>query len=402
MAEARWNVRVMAGGPAVAEELRWAGGAEADARALAAKAAGEAVVLEEVESGQAGLLAEAVRAAGGDAAFSPGPTARVVLAGTRAVFDALGPALERGTGDLKEIGRAIAQARQASRRDRFQIALPGGRRLDLGPRPALMGIVNVTPDSFSGDGLAGDPEAAVARAVRHVEAGADLLDVGGESTRPGSDPVAPGEELRRVVPVIERLAGRVGVPISIDTRRGRVAREALAAGAAIINDVTGLQGDPDVAAAAAERGAAVIVMHMLGEPKTMQREPRYDNVLADVCRHLRRGLDRARQAGIPGERSIVDPGIGFGKTLDHNLAILARLGEVRSLGRPVLVGVSRKRFIGDLTGVERPADRAFGTAAACALAVAAGALLLRVHDVAEMRQAAAVAAAIAEKGRPLP
>jgi dihydropteroate synthase len=243
----------------------------------------------------------------------------------------------------------------------------------------------------------------VAQALRQVEAGADLLDVGGESTRPGSDPVSADEELRRVLPVIERLIGkRVSVPLSVDTRRGRVAREALAAGATIVNDVTGLQGDPEVASAAADAGAAVVIMHMQGDPKTMQRRPRYDNLMADICRHLRQGLAAARRAGIPEDRTILDPGIGFGKTLDHNLEILARLGELKSLGRPILVGVSRKRFIGDLTGLARPADRTFGTAAACALALAAGAMILRVHDVPEMRQAAAVAAAIAAKGGPCP
>jgi len=261
-------------------------------------------------------------------------------------------------------------------------------------RPRIMGIVNVTPDSFSSDGLAGDPEAAVALGIRMAEDGADILDVGGESTRPGSDPVAEDEELRRVIPVVEALARRVRTPISIDTRRARVAREALAAGACVVNDVTALRGDPAMAATVAKSGAAVVLMHMQGEPKTMQDRPVYDNLMADICRFLRQSMALAAEAGVPEEKILVDPGIGFGKTLADNLQVLARLGQLRTLGLPILIGPSRKRFIGELTGIETPAERTYGTAAACALAVAAGALVLRVHDVRPVRQALAVAAAV--------
>ncbi|MBL7140085.1 MAG: dihydropteroate synthase [Planctomycetes bacterium] len=259
-----------------------------------------------------------------------------------------------------------------------------------------MGVLNVTPDSFSDGGRFISPADAVRQAERLAAEGADLIDVGGESTRPGSDPVPEDVELERVLPVVETLASRLQVPISIDTRRARVAREAASAGACLVNDVTGLQGDPDMPAAVAETGVGCVIMHMLGEPKTMQAHPQYDNLMADICRHLRRGMQAAHDAGVPDDAVIVDPGIGFGKTLAHNLEILARLGQLRTLGAPVMVGPSRKRFIGDLTGVETPADRVPGTAAACAMAVAAGALLVRVHDVAEVRQALAVAAAVAE------
>ncbi|MBE3071305.1 MAG: dihydropteroate synthase [Planctomycetes bacterium] len=292
-----------------------------------------------------------------------------------------------------EIGRALAN--HALRH--FDVRL-GARRLSLGPRPAVMGIVNVTPDSFSDGGLCLAARDAVAHAERLVAEGADLIDVGGESTRPGSDPVPEERELARVLPVIETLAARLDVPLSIDTRHARVAREAVAAGACLVNDVTGLQGDPDMAAAVAETGAGVVLMHMPGEPKTMQDRPHYDHLMADICRHLRRGLQAAADAGVPEDRLLVDPGIGFGKTLAHNLEILARLGQLRTLGRPILVGVSRKRFIGELAGVAAPAERTYGTAAACSLAVAAGALVLRVHDVREVRQALAVAAAITHAG----
>ncbi len=277
---------------------------------------------------------------------------------------------------------------------RFTLDLPGGP-LELGARPALMGIVNVTPDSFSDGGAFLDPDDAADHARRLVDQGADLLDIGGESTRPGSNPVDPETEAARVLPVLERLAGKVAVPISIDTRRGVVARRALDAGAAIVNDVTGLQGDPEVARAAANFGAGVVIMHMRGTPKTMQRDPAYEDLMGEIASHFRRGMAVAAEAGVPESRILVDPGIGFGKTLAHNLEILAHLTALGALGRPILVGPSRKRFVGELTGVDVPAERTFGTAGACAAAVLAGAHILRVHDVGPMRQAVDVAAAIA-------
>ncbi len=406
MADPRWNVRVIdPSDRAAAAAMRRLGCSDRGVERMAPKAEGLAVVLEGVAAVEANLLKQEMLAAGGDAAVSPdawlgradaagdGKT-DVVLVGTRPQIETMLLGLDQAPlPALAGMGREVGQALAGRRRDRFEVPLPRGT-MTVGPRPALVGIVNVTPDSFSDGGEHFEADAAVDHGRRLVEEGADVLDVGGESTRPGSDPVPVEEELRRALPVVERLAGSAGVPVSIDTRRGRVAREALAAGASIVNDVSGLQGDPEVAAAAAEAGAAVVLMHMRGEPKTMQVDPRYDNLLADVCRYLRAGLAAARRAGIGEEQTIVDPGIGFGKTLEHNLALLARLGELRSLGRPILVGPSRKRFIGELTGVSTPAERTFGTAAACALAVARGVLLLRVHDVAEVRQAVAVAAAI--------
>jgi dihydropteroate synthase len=219
--------------------------------------------------------------------------------------------------------------------------------------------------------------------------------VGGESTRPGADPVSEEEELRRVLAVLGALASDPGVPLSIDTRRARVAREAAAAGACLVNDVTGLTGDPAMARTVAETGTGLVIMHILGDPKTMQVDPRYDNLMADICRFLRRGLAAAREAGVAEDHILVDPGVGFGKTLEHNVQILARLGQLRTLGRPIMVGPSRKAFIGKLTGVPAPAERLFGTAAACTWAAAEGARFLRVHDVKAMRQALAVAAAVA-------
>src|SRR4051812_8415124 len=256
----------------------------------------------------------------------------------------------------------------------------------------LMGVVNVTPDSFSDGGLYLDPEAAIAHGRELADAGAEILDVGGESTRPGAEPVGEDEELRRVVPVIQGLRG-AGSRISVDTSKAAVAAAALDAGAEIVNDVTALRGDRGMASLCAERGATVVLMHMLGEPRTMQDDPRYDDVVADVKAFLAERLEAAVAAGIDEERVWLDPGIGFGKTDAHNMELLRRLAELRGLGRPLVVGTSRKSFIGRVDG--SPADqRLGGTIASSVLAAAEGADVLRVHDVAEVRQALAVAAAI--------
>ena len=254
-----------------------------------------------------------------------------------------------------------------------------------------MGVVNVTPDSFSDGGAWLDPRAAIAHAIQLVEQGADILDVGGESTRPGAEPVSEAEELRRVVPVLDGLAG-VGARLSIDTSKAAVAAAALDAGATIVNDVTALRGDPEMAGLVAARGCDVCLMHMLGEPRTMQRDPHYDDVVAEVRDFLAERLAFAVAEGIAQERIWLDPGIGFGKTIDHNLALLQGLDKVVALGRPVVVGTSRKTFLGTITGRE-PRQRVAGTIAANVLALASGASIFRVHDVAEARDGLAVAAA---------
>jgi dihydropteroate synthase len=256
----------------------------------------------------------------------------------------------------------------------------------------LMGVVNVTPDSFSDGGLYLDPEAAIAHGRELAAAGAEILDVGGESTRPGAEAVSEEEELRRVVPVIRGLR-ELDCELSVDTSKAPVAAAALDAGAAIVNDVTALRADPGMAALCAERGATVVLMHMLGEPRTMQDDPRYEDVVAEVRAFLAERLEAALAAGIAEERIWLDPGIGFGKTAEHNMELLRRLGELRELGRPLAIGTSRKSFIGRLDG-SAAGERLGGTIASSVLAAVEGAAVLRVHDVAEVRQALTVATAI--------
>lgn len=280
----------------------------------------------------------------------------------------------------------------ARARARFSLRC-GGHALELGERTAIMGIVNVTPDSFSDGGAFFDPAAAIEHGLRLAAAGADILDVGGESTRPGADPVSEPEELRRVVPVVRGLAARAGVPVSVDTTKAAVAEAALAAGASIVNDISALRLDPRLGEVVARAGAALVIMHMQGEPRTMQLAPRYEDLLGEVIAALAAGAGRAAAAGIDPEKVIVDPGIGFGKTLEHNLELLERLDALAVLGRPILVGPSRKAFIGKL--LDAPAaGRVEGTIAACCLAAARGAHAVRVHDVAEVRRALLVADAI--------
>ena len=253
-----------------------------------------------------------------------------------------------------------------------------------------MGVVNVTPDSFSDGGAFEDADAAVAHGRRLAAEGADILDVGGESTRPGAEPVPADEELRRVLPVVAGLAGTAR--ISIDTMKRRVAEAALDAGAGYVNDVTAFRHDPEMAALVADRGADCCLMHMLGEPRTMQRDPRYADVVADVKAFLAERLAFAVAQGVPEERIQLDPGIGFGKTLEHNLELLRRLHELTDLGRPLVIGTSRKSFLGRLTGRD-VTERIPGTIATCVLALERGARVFRVHDVAEVADALKVTAA---------
>jgi dihydropteroate synthase len=265
----------------------------------------------------------------------------------------------------------------------------------LGPDSVLVGILNVTPDSFSDGGEFLDPATAASHAATMLDEGAGIIDVGGESTRPGSDPIPREEEARRVVPVIERiLSMHPNAVVSIDTYRAATAEAALQAGARMVNDVSALRGDPRMAEVVADARCPVVLMHMLGEPKTMQRDPRYDDVVREVREFLFARAEHAVAAGVAPEDIMLDPGIGFGKTLEHNLKILSGLDVIVELGFPVLVGASRKSFIGRISGVEEARERVFGTVAANVIACERGATFFRVHDVRANREALAVVRAV--------
>lgn len=317
----------------------------------------------------------------------------LLLSGTRGGVFELAARLRARGGEAAGLGEAIAAA--LVRRDGPPAATLIGRRLfEWGRRSYVMGIVNVTPDSFSDGGRYACAEAAVAHGEALAAEGADLLDVGGESTRPGSNPVTAEQEIERVVPVIARLARLTEVPISVDTTKAAVAEAALAAGASLVNDVSGFRFDPEMAGAIARHGAAACAMHLQGLPRTMQQQPRYLDVVGEVIEGLRASVALAERCGVAPEKILVDPGIGFGKTTGHNLFLLRNLAQLRTLGRPILVGASRKRFIGELTGREVH-DRLSGSLASHVAAVLHGADLVRVHEVAETLAAVRVADALA-------
>ena len=269
-----------------------------------------------------------------------------------------------------------------------------GTILDLGSRTHIMGILNVTPDSFSNGGLYSSTERALAHAREIAAAGADIIDVGGESTRPGAKPVSEEEELDRIIPIIRRLSAELSIPISVDTYKSTVAKKALEAGASILNDISGLRFAPDMARVAADCGAVVIIMHIKGTPRDMQQNPVYEDVTAEVTAYLEEGIEIAINAGVDREKILIDPGIGFGKTIEHNLVLINRLDEVRCLGRPIVLGTSRKKFIGSILNIPVPEQRVDGTAATVALGIERGATIVRVHDVARMAQVARMADAI--------
>jgi dihydropteroate synthase len=288
-------------------------------------------------------------------------------------------------------------------RRQFQLRLPA-RALALGERTLLMGVLNVTPDSFSDGGLFLQADAAVAQAVAMERAGADILDVGGESTRPGSLGVSAETELARIVPVIAGLRGKIRIPISVDTSKSQVAEAAAEAGAEIVNDVTALRNDPRIAQVARRRKLALVLMHMRGTPRTMQKSPFARDVLRDVAKGLRHAVELARRAGVAKSQIVLDPGIGFGKSSEQNCELLARLPELARLGYPLLLGTSRKSFIGAILEKSKlcagsGAERIWGTAATVAASILQGAHIVRVHDVAEMAQVARVCDAVASAGR---
>jgi dihydropteroate synthase len=289
------------------------------------------------------------------------------------------------------------------RRRKFKLNLPS-RTLSLGERTLVMGVLNVTPDSFSDGGLFQGTDAAVARALEIERAGADILDIGAESTRPGSIRVSADEELRRILPVLEKLRGKIKIPISIDTSKSEVAEAAAAVGAEILNDVTALRDDARIAEVARRRKLPLILMHMRGKPRTMQKGPFAKDLICDVLAGLRRSIVLARRAGVPKSQIITDPGIGFGKSYTQNFELLARLPEIARLGFPLLIGTSRKSFItraldGSASGCTPENARLWGTAATVAASIMQGAHIVRVHDVAEMVQVARVTDVLASHAK---
>lgn len=315
----------------------------------------------------------------------------VLLMGTQKQFERLVQKLE-SYPYLQSLGRSLAETLKNLSKTQFTLRCRKKTFL-LGEKTLLMGVLNVTPDSFSDGGLFFDPSRAIEHGLKMAEEGADLIDIGGESTRPGSKPLEAEEELRRVIPVIESLSKRINVPISIDTYKSKVAQAAIDAGAEMINDISGLHFDPELAKVASKEDVPLVLMHIRGTPETMQKEIHYESLFSEILRYLREGIERAESSGVDPEKIIIDPGIGFGKTLEHNLLLIKNLSEFRILGKPILLGTSRKSFIGKILNAE-PRDRLEGTLASTIVGILHGAHIVRCHDVAQAKKAIAVADAI--------
>lgn len=367
---------------------------------MAAKLYMRCIVVDGVDNRAASILKQEMLALGAEAVVSRAVggfvkgRSSVVLAGTRRQLEHLSAKLQLQPFGLKELAVKVRDLLENDERVNFDVRC-GDKLLKLGNEPRVMGIVNTTPDSFSDGGRYADPAAAVDHGCRLAEEGAAVIDVGGESTRPGAKAVPEAEECKRVVPVIRALAQRLRVPVSVDTCKPGVARAALDAGAVIINDIAGL-GQPGGAMAkiAASYRAAVVLMHMKGTPRTMQKKPAYTDVAAEIMSFFEERMAVAARFGCRPENILLDPGVGFGKTAAHNAEILRRFAEFRSLGRPLVAGLSRKSFIGAFTGAQDPRDRLPGSIAANVMACAAGAQVVRVHDVKETVQALKIYAAI--------
>lgn len=384
---ARFNVRPLLPGPqdALRETVLRLGVAGDRLTTLATHGASEALAVQGLTPDLTRVLERALRERGG-AVLSDVDGTRAVLLAPLMVMAQLPAILAQWSEKAEGLGAAIGTALMA-RGSPPPPLRAGAHVLEMTTRTLLMGIVNVTPDSFAGDGLT-DTGNAVRRAVAMAEAGTDIIDIGGESTRPNSQPVTEEEELRRVVPAVEAICAAVGVPVSIDTRKPGVARACIAVGAVMVNDVWGLRGDPGMAeVVAAVPAVAVVAMHN-------QVDTTYGDLLEDICAGLRQSVAVATSHGISSDRIVVDPGFGFGKTPAQNLELMRRLGELRGLGLPVLLGPSRKSTIGVVSGGAAPGDRDDGTLALLALAVAGGVSILRVHNVAAARQAVRVADAV--------
>ncbi len=357
------------------------------------------LALEGLACKVANIMKQEMLSLGGDVAVARGTvdcsieTTDAVVMGTVKQIERFIKKIERQPFGMKAIAEQIKDSIENTSRNSFLIKTPE-REISIGERTLVMGIVNVTPDSFSDGGHYDSLEKAIARASQMEEEGADIIDVGGESTRPGSDSVPLSDELKRVVPLVKALKSTVRVPISVDTRKAQVARAAVDEGAEMINDISALRDDEAMGNVVAASGVPVVLMHMRGTPKTMQQNDlNYHSLCGDIINFLRERIEAAQLLGIERERIIIDPGIGFGKTAEDNFRLIKRLEEFRTLGRPILIGTSRKGFIRRITGGE-PRERVEGTAATVAASIIHGAHIVRVHDVAAMKNVAAVTDAI--------
>lgn len=406
------NARVLclANDAEIDTELRLVGPEEAGLRHLLPKTQHYLVKLESVRCPVAHILKEAFLSAGGDAAINRDVIVAkvahtdIVLMGTRKQYQYVLRSLpEQGFG-CKELAVEIESAIRHFDTEPLVPTSPivtDTKLIDMfakiGSKTLVMGILNVTPDSFSDGGRFSDVESAVDAAVKMVEDGADIIDIGGESTRPGSDIVQADEEIRRVAPVISELAGKVNVPISIDTYKSETARAALDAGALIVNDISAGTFDENMPTLISDSKCAVVIQHIKGSPKNMQADPQYDDLLGEISGFLRERVKALVDAGVDERMIIIDPGIGFGKSVDHNLELMRRLRELKSIGRPILIGTSRKSTIGKVLGGLPATERLEGTAATVAISIANGADIVRVHDVKEMTRVTRMSDAIVRK-----
>ena len=387
--------------PAAGREFLAIGCDPAGIKLMAPKAVSRALKVTGLAPAAANILKQEMLSFGGEAGTAYGAIVHsvaatdVLICGTLKQFGLLTAKLKMHQFGLPQLSADLEACLQNYDRPPAPLKI-GPLTLDFGLRTYIMGILNVTPDSFSDGGLFNGPAAAVERARQMAAEGADIIDIGGESTRPGAAAVSAEEEIRRVVPVIKKLARDRRLVISIDTRKAKVARAALSAGAGMINDVSGLRYDQKMAGVAAAFKVPVCLMHMKGTPKTMQAKPVYRDLMGEIIDHLAAGIAIANNAGILLEKIIVDPGLGFGKTAAHNLEIIRKLRELKALGRPILLGPSRKSAIGRVLDLPA-AERVEGTAAAVALAINNGADLVRVHDVKEMFRVARMTDAIVRR-----
>lgn len=345
-----------------------------------------------IDSTSLNILKQEMLSIGGDCAvpwnafISRSRNSEGIIIATQAQLNRICEKLAEQPLLLPELGRRLRALEVNYDNDNFVLSA-GKYNLNLSERTHIMGILNVTPDSFSDGGLYSNKDRAVERTIEMEAQGADLIDIGGESTRPGAKVVSARQECERVIPIIKILAKRLKIPISIDTSKLEVAQKALDYGAVVVNDITGLKKDPKLAKLVKKYNAAIVLMHIKGTPRTMQKNPKYKSLIYEILENLRHSISIAKDAGISDDKIVIDPGIGFGKTVEHNLKILKRLREFKSLGYPILIGPSRKSFIGKVLGVD-VGERLFGTSASVAVAIQNGANILRVHDVRAMREVA--------------